>query len=63
VLDILGGDGIEITLPKRQVINGIEHIGFSSAIVSNKAIDFGIKLELDIAEIFVIEQGNLLKKH
>jgi hypothetical protein len=36
--DVLRINGIKITLAKAQVMNGIQYIGLSNAIVSNKTI-------------------------
>jgi hypothetical protein len=41
VPDILGVDGVEIAFAKREVMDGIQQIGFSGTVITSKAIDLG----------------------
>ena len=57
MIDILTRDRIKITLAKRKVVNGVEYIDFSQPICSDKAVDFGVKIEGFSDEVFVINKG------
>jgi hypothetical protein len=60
---ILGSDGVEITLPEGEVIDGIEHIGLPPSVVPDKTIDLRIEFKCDVAEVLVVEEGNFSEKH
>ena len=55
--------GVEITLAKRQIIDGIKDICFSNAITSNKAINFFRKLHFGSFVIFKIDEFKGLQVH
>jgi hypothetical protein len=51
----LNGQRIEITFSIRQMIDGIQYIGFSDAVFAHKTIYFAVKLEIGFGKVFVIE--------
>lgn len=60
VLDDLRIDGIGITPAKRQVINRIQQIGLTHAVVAHKTVDFGRQFKLNLRQVFVIYDGEML---
>ena len=57
VADILAIDRIKVTLAKRQVMYGVEQIGFADSVVPYKTIDLGRKNSFKLAVILKIDQG------
>jgi hypothetical protein len=55
MFDILRVNHIGVAFTKRQIINGIKHVGFSHAIITNQAINFIRKLQRSFFNIFIID--------
>ncbi len=55
MLNILYRQRIKIAFAVGKMIHRIKDIGFSNAIFTHEAIDFGIQFEGHFREIFVIE--------
>ena len=51
------------TLAVAQVVDSVEHVGLTHAIVANEAIDLGRELQLRLDDIFIIQYGKLFKSH
>jgi hypothetical protein len=54
MIDIQLIGGIKKTFAKRQVINSVEHVGFSGTVLTNKTIQLRRKLGLHLQNIFKI---------
>src|SRR5690554_1311948 len=51
---ILRRNRIEIALSERQMIDGIQHIGFTNPIISDKTVDFMIELKIFGFKVFIV---------
>jgi hypothetical protein len=63
MVDVLRINGIEITFAKRQVMNGIEQIGFSGAVSSNETIDLIGKVKICFAVVLEICDAQVFEVH
>jgi hypothetical protein len=63
VPDILAIDNIKIRFADRQIVNGIEQVGFSDAVVPDKAIYLFRKRKISVFIIFKIKQRKFLQEH
>jgi hypothetical protein len=61
--DILRIGIIEIAFTERQIINGIQQIGFANSIVPDKAIQFPGESEGGFTKILIIQHRKLPDKH
>jgi hypothetical protein len=52
--DILRIHRVKIAFTERQIVDGVENIGFSRAIVSYKAVDFITEFQLRFVIIFKV---------
>src|SRR5690606_32194872 len=55
VFYILGGYWVKITFSEGKMVNGIEHIGFSNAVVSHKTIYLWVEFEGFSFKVFIVE--------
>src|SRR5690606_3729153 len=62
VVDVLGGDGVEITFTESQMVYAVQHIGFPHPIVPYDTIDLGVKFQICRFYILVIEKGEGFQK-
>jgi hypothetical protein len=53
---ILGADRVKVALAKTEVVNGVQDICFSDAVIPDKTIDLCIKLKFTTIKILVIEE-------
>jgi hypothetical protein len=63
VPDVLGVIRIEITLAERQIVDRVQQIGFTRAVVSDYAIDLPGEKKLGIRVILEIVQSELMQMH
>jgi hypothetical protein len=57
VPDILRVEQVSMAFAERQVINRIEQVGFTHAIVSQKAINLGRQTQIGLLNVFIIQYG------
>jgi hypothetical protein len=55
--NILAVNGVEITFAERQIINGIEQIGFARTIVTGKTVGSFIEQELRLMIVFKVDNA------
>jgi quinolinate synthase len=54
---------VQKALAKRQIINRVHQVGLSCPIIANKTIQPGRKLNINLFQIFKIDQRQALKIH
>ena len=55
VFDVLRVDVVEITLAEGEVVDGVEHRGFSRTVIANEAIGSWTKIQLRIGVVLKID--------
>jgi hypothetical protein len=61
--DVLGIDGVEITLAKAQIMDGIENIGLSTSVVAKEAIHLRTQLQICTSVVFEVNQMKMFESH
>ena len=56
-------DGVRSALAEREVVDGIEQIGLAHAVLPNKAVHIGRKLEVGLLDVLIVEYGEALQYH
>ena len=62
-LNVLRGDRIKIAFAQTQMIDRIEYIGFTLTVLTDKTIDFSIKIQLQCGLIFIMGKRNFFELH
>jgi hypothetical protein len=60
---ILRIDGIEITLAKGKVMNGVKQVCLSGPVITNKTVDLIGKLQGSFAVVLKVSYGKFLQVH
>ena len=63
VVDQLGIGRVDMTLAKREIVNGIQQIRFPHSAIPEKTIYFGGERNFCLENVFVIEYRKLFKYH
>jgi hypothetical protein len=61
--NILGIQGIEITLGQGKVIYRIQQVGLARPIITHKAIDLIAEIQFQLIKIFKIDKRNMGNVH
>ena len=54
---------VDVTLAEGEVIDGIEQVGFSHAVVTEEAIDLRRAVDVSLTEIFIVQDGEFVQYH
>lgn len=61
--DVLSVCGYQRTLRETQVVDAVENIGFTNAILSQETIDFLIEVKMGLFVVFEVKQGEFFEVH
>jgi hypothetical protein len=63
VPDVLGISSVEITLAERQIMNGIQNVGFTHSVSPDQTVDLGAEFHPGLLVILKINQREAFQIH
>jgi hypothetical protein len=63
VPDILGINGVKVTLGHGEIIDGIQQVGLACTVIPNETIDPAAERQFELVVILEVDEGNTGQMH